>query len=227
MIFSKAKLSRSAFGRDHNWELGSNGYRAHELVWSLFSDHEDRTRDFLFHWEMDDDLPVLYTVSQRPPKDKNGYFARIQSRDYDPSLEAGDHLSFLLRANPVVKRRNEEGRQVVHDVVMDAKSRQAESNARSQAQLVQEECARWLVGNEDFSRARRAGFRTDPASLSVERYERHQFKKPSTGRSIVIVTADLRGVLEVTDPDAFRRALFNGLGPSKAFGCGLMLVRRL
>ncbi|WP_083803977.1 type I-E CRISPR-associated protein Cas6/Cse3/CasE [Desulfonatronospira thiodismutans] len=33
-------------------------------------------------------------------------------------------------------------------------------------------------------------------------------------------------MLEVTEPDSFKETLFNGLGRSRAFGCGLMLVRR-
>lgn len=35
------------------------------------------------------------------------------------------------------------------------------------------------------------------------------------------------GLLRITDPDAFRETLTRGIGPSKAFGCGLMLVRRI
>lgn len=34
------------------------------------------------------------------------------------------------------------------------------------------------------------------------------------------------GLLRITDPDAFRKTLARGIGPAKAFGCGLMLVRR-
>jgi CRISPR system Cascade subunit CasE len=35
------------------------------------------------------------------------------------------------------------------------------------------------------------------------------------------------GLLRITDPDAFRETLSRGIGPAKAFGCGLMLVKRL
>lgn len=37
---------------------------------------------------------------------------------------------------------------------------------------------------------------------------------------------DLTGELQITDPDKFRQTLFTGLGRSKAFGCGLLMVRR-
>ncbi len=35
------------------------------------------------------------------------------------------------------------------------------------------------------------------------------------------------GLLRITDLDAFRETLTRGIGPAKAFGCGLMLVRRV
>ncbi|MGA7978862.1 MAG: type I-E CRISPR-associated protein Cas6/Cse3/CasE [Chromatiaceae bacterium] len=35
------------------------------------------------------------------------------------------------------------------------------------------------------------------------------------------------GVLTVRDPHALVRHLENGIGPAKAFGCGLMMVRRI
>ncbi|MBW2329897.1 MAG: type I-E CRISPR-associated protein Cas6/Cse3/CasE [Deltaproteobacteria bacterium] len=34
-------------------------------------------------------------------------------------------------------------------------------------------------------------------------------------------------MLTVTEPDAFKGVLQFGIGPAKAFGCGLMLVRRV
>jgi CRISPR system Cascade subunit CasE len=38
---------------------------------------------------------------------------------------------------------------------------------------------------------------------------------------------DFSGELLVTDPKLFQQALFDGLGHAKAFGCGLLLVRRI
>lgn len=37
---------------------------------------------------------------------------------------------------------------------------------------------------------------------------------------------DLRGSLTVTEPATFLAALARGFGRAKAFGCGLMLIRR-
>lgn len=41
------------------------------------------------------------------------------------------------------------------------------------------------------------------------------------------LTVRFDGLLRITDPDAFRETLICGIGPAKAFGCGLMLVSRV
>ncbi|MCF6252652.1 MAG: type I-E CRISPR-associated protein Cas6/Cse3/CasE [Methylococcaceae bacterium] len=34
------------------------------------------------------------------------------------------------------------------------------------------------------------------------------------------------GTLQITDVDKFKKILFDGIGRSKAFGCGLLMIRR-
>ncbi|MDM7986093.1 MAG: type I-E CRISPR-associated protein Cas6/Cse3/CasE [Smithella sp.] len=41
------------------------------------------------------------------------------------------------------------------------------------------------------------------------------------------LTVRFDGLLRITEPDAFRETLVRGIGPAKAFGCGLMLVKRV
>jgi len=40
-------------------------------------------------------------------------------------------------------------------------------------------------------------------------------------------SVDFLGDLEITDVEKFTKALFQGIGRAKAFGCGLMLVKRI
>jgi CRISPR system Cascade subunit CasE len=40
-------------------------------------------------------------------------------------------------------------------------------------------------------------------------------------------SVDFAGELEITDPEKFRQTLFNGLGRAKAFGCGMLMVRKM
>ena len=39
-------------------------------------------------------------------------------------------------------------------------------------------------------------------------------------------TLDFQGVLTVGDPDSLLPAIARGFGAAKAYGCGLMLIRR-
>ncbi|MEW8228495.1 MAG: type I-E CRISPR-associated protein Cas6/Cse3/CasE [Candidatus Thiodiazotropha endolucinida] len=49
---------------------------------------------------------------------------------------------------------------------------------------------------------------------------------PEKGRSAGFSTLDLSGEVLVSDADLFTNMLMEGIGPAKAFGCGLMMVRR-
>jgi CRISPR system Cascade subunit CasE len=47
------------------------------------------------------------------------------------------------------------------------------------------------------------------------------------GKAGKVVTATFSGQISVNDPTQMRSILENGIGSAKAFGCGLMLVRRI
>ncbi len=50
---------------------------------------------------------------------------------------------------------------------------------------------------------------------------------PQKKRDAGFSSVDFEGEIEVTDTELFTKALFDGIGPAKGFGCGLMLVRRV
>jgi len=58
----------------------------------------------------------------------------------------------------------------------------------------------------------------------VTAYRQHAKKRK--GADIRFSSLDYEGVLKVTDLDLFNQTLRRGMGKSKAFGCGLMMVRR-
>lgn len=51
-------------------------------------------------------------------------------------------------------------------------------------------------------------------------------KTPMRNERVGFSSVDLTGELQITDVEKFNIALFNGIGRSKAFGCGLLLVKR-
>jgi len=65
----------------------------------------------------------------------------------------------------------------------------------------------------------------DILQFQAEGYRWHHLNKK--GKNAGFSSVDFEGVLNVVDPEIFvRKCLFGGIGPAKAFGCGLMLVRR-
>lgn len=66
------------------------------------------------------------------------------------------------------------------------------------------------------------------AKLQSSAYAWHGLQqKAKKGEKAGFSSVDFTGELEVTDPEKFRQTLFDGLGRAKAFGCGLLLVKRL
>lgn len=50
---------------------------------------------------------------------------------------------------------------------------------------------------------------------------------PRKGKTAGFSSVDFEGEIEVVDAELLSKGLFDGIGPSKAFGCGLLLVRRV
>jgi len=61
--------------------------------------------------------------------------------------------------------------------------------------------------------------------FQAEGYRWHAL--PKKGKSAGFSSVDFEGGLRITNVTLFKEALFYGIGRAKAFGCGLMLVRRL
>lgn len=223
-------------------ELAQSPYAEHQWLWQFFPSSTDQTRDFVFRRHELEQMPRFYVVSKRPPTAFSEAW-QVQSRAYDPQLQADQRLSFQLRANPVITRKNADGKSRRHDVVMQAKKQllaehglgqeakwkdwKDESNKPLLYELVQKHCAAWLDGV-----AKRNGFEivlTDEdepqRKLQVDAYE--QSKAGKRDHLIRFSAVDFSGELLVTNPELFKQALFNGIGHAKGFGCGLLLVRRI
>ncbi len=204
----------------------TDAYREHQALWRLFEEDAGADRDFLFRREQREGRPAFYLVSSRAPVRDQGIW-HIEHKPYRPRLRTGQRLAFSLRANPVVTRTDSNGRRQRHDVVMNRKHAPdyrdlPERERPPLAQLVQEAGIHWLE-----TRAERCGFAFEETAVRVDGYVRHRLPARGKGKPIQLSTLDFTGVLEVTDPEAFTATLVQGIGPAKAFGCGLLLVRPL
>ena len=197
-------------------DAGPRAAATHRLVWALFADAPTRQRDFLWREE----APGRFmTLSARPPAALDLF--EVDSKPFSPCLAVGDQLGFALRANAVVARAEAPGyRGKRHDVVMDA-LRRAPEGQRAEARLgiVIETGRSWLA-----RQGAAHGF-TPHDGVGVDGYEQIEIARDA-GRPARFSQLDLSGVLTVTDPVAFLTALAAGFGRARAFGCGLMLIRR-
>jgi CRISPR system Cascade subunit CasE len=198
----------------------------HRLLWTLFAGDADDRRDFLWRETTRGSglgaRAAFYVLSARMPCDPHGLF-QLETKEFKPVLRAGDCLAFALRANPVVTRPcpgKRHGKR--HDVVMDRLSAHGSDTRAELRQSVIEEAGRaWLL-----QQGERHGFRLrdDLRPLRVDGYQQLQVPRP--GPAVRFSVLDFEGVLEVTDPERFLDRVRTGFGKAKAFGCGLMLLRR-
>ncbi len=195
-------------------------HHGHQLMWSLFSDQPTRARDFLWR-EMNPGS--FYILSARVPQDAHALFEIAPPIPFAPALEQGDRLTFSLRAN-ALKRRWDEDRQrtTKHDVVMHA-LRQVEKDERAALRLetAQQEGRAWLA-----RQGCRAGFAVTETQIRVDRYEQHRVRRRK-GAPMSFATIEIEGALTVTDVPTFLSSVTQGFGGAKAYGCGLMLIKRL
>ena len=155
----------------------------------------------------------------RTPVDAHGLFD-VERKPFAPELAVGQRLAFTLRVNATVSRATASGRSHRCDVVMDALSNvPKEQRAVARPEAMQTAAHGWLQRQGDAH-----GFTLH--AVAVDGYERVAMPRPSGGRAIFGVL-DLSGVLEVTHPELLVAKLGQGFGRARAFGCGLMLVRRV
>jgi CRISPR system Cascade subunit CasE len=63
--------------------------------------------------------------------------------------------------------------------------------------------------------------------VRITERQRHSFTKGGKGPRVTFHSATFEGRLRVTDPVAFTARLLDGIGPSKAYGCGLLTLAPL
>jgi CRISPR system Cascade subunit CasE len=190
----------------------------HHLVWTLFADGRDRRRDFLWREIRAGEFLIL---AARSPSDPHRLFD-LESKPFAPALRPGQQLRFDLRANPVISIPAEPGmRGKRHDVVMHAISNLGSGErAAAREGAIREAGSAWLA-----RKGAAAGFRIQPEKLYTDHYERVRVPRENE-RAVVFSVLTFQGVLTVDEPAQFVASLLRGFGAAKAYGCGLMLIRR-
>ena len=201
----------------------------HRLIWTLFPGR-DAVREFL--WRADGRGRFLI-LSHREPV-QSDLFRPLDTTDFSPLLAPGDCLDFVLRANATKDRRVPKtacGRRPHRrvDLVMDALHKTPGQSALGTDRISERPSLRMNLADQvatDWLAAQgaRGGFVLE--RVRVEDYSVRQLSRAGKDR-VTFGMLDLRGILSVKEPDTFLATLGNGLGRARAFGCGLMLIRRV
>ncbi len=197
-------------------EAARNPYDLHRNLWRLFPGEERESRDsgeadrqgFLFRIEHSaTGRPTRLLVQSRRPPEVTGGIALVRTREFIPKPVTGQRLAFLLTANPI---------KTIADAQREAKS--GKQSEKCRVPLIKEDEQRaWLV--------RKLSVGAEIEATDVLPHPPTYFRKGNRGGKLV--TCTFEGVLRVRDPGSLATLMENGIGPAKAFGCGLLLVRRV
>lgn len=205
--------------------LLGNRQEMHKAVMQAFPPGSVEQGEGRVLWRLDSDQHVhtLYVVSPIQPDfthivENAGWVSQTwNSVSYDgflDSLAQGQHWGFRLQANPVKRQFVAGGR------------------GKVLPHVTPEQQVQWLA-----DRAENLGFALSPAddgTLAVATTKREDLRfnrrdKNLAGRSkqVTIRNVQFDGNLQVTDVSALRTTLLTGIGKGKAYGCGLLTLRKL
>lgn len=185
-----------------------NPYEIHRSLWSAFHDAPDQTRDFLFRVEQCSTRQVQVLMqSQRQPEVKVAILRLIASKYLELNLAEGSQLQFLLIANPVKTIADEQGR-------LDSNGEVKKCRVPL---IKEEEQIAWLKRKLDGAAL--------VNMIEVEKQLPLYFRKGSKPGKIQPYA--FKGVLQVTDASTLKDLMQQGIGPAKAFGCGLLSLARI
>ncbi|MDF7680087.1 type I-E CRISPR-associated protein Cas6/Cse3/CasE [Enterobacteriaceae bacterium ESL0689] len=211
MYLSRITLYTSQFSPEQLLQLIERGeYVMHQWLWQLFPAME--ARQFLYRREELQGALRFFVLSAQPPVASE--IAEVQCRPFDPALSVGQQLCFSLRANPTICKAGKR-----HDLLMDAKRQvKAHVDKRDIWPYQQKAALTWLA-----QQGERHGF--TPTEVSIDAYRQQQIRSQKSRRSIQFSSVDYNGTLVVNQPALFLQSLASGYGKSRAFGCGLMMIK--
>ncbi|EOW1326647.1 type I-E CRISPR-associated protein Cas6/Cse3/CasE [Klebsiella aerogenes] len=185
-------------------------YVMHQWLWQLFP--AEQQRQFLYRREELQGAFRFFVLSAQLPAESEIF--EIQSRAFNPQLRVGQKLRFSLRANPTICKSGKR-----HDLLMDAK-RQVKGLVESKDIWAHQRQAAldWLTRQGEQS-----GFAL--AEADVDAYRQQLIRREKSRQAIQFSSVDYTGTLVVDDPALFLQRLASGYGKSRAFGCGMMMIK--
>lgn len=139
----------------------------------------------------------IIMVSNRIPNVPK-WFGESQSKKYEPDIPENTTLHYRITANPTIKK---DGKRVPLNI----------NKTKSHSYCATD----WINDRLKCNGAE---------ALSINILENKNMKAKGGKAKFFAVTFD--GVLVVKDKEKFKNVLMSGIGHEKAYGCGLLLVKR-
>lgn len=202
MILTKVKLDlRSPSARQALTDCGD----MHRNIQALFGESRE-------------DAGVLYRA-QKTERGCTVYILSSRKPVFDEAAARNGMIPAGTRDMTAVEGLFAEGRRFRFDLLtMPSKKESDRTRKNSQRRILRdpEERLAWLA-----RKAEAGGFRI----LSASDEEGETLRAKKSGGELWIHTTRFTGVLEITDPDRFLSAWKGGIGPEKAYGLGMLMVR--
>ncbi len=225
-------------------------YELHQTIWKGFQGLKqgERERRFLYRHEETDSHHSVFVQSVTEPDwsflDNEAEGTTAQMKTFDPNkIEPDVRFKFFLRSNPVIYRKGytdpdaqQKKRQGQRRIVVGAGMEYLAARLGVSIHDLpsrEEKQVEWLK-----NKGTQGGFTIEYDDLdrpllivgpSLDHIVRKPkvHCKPKEDEFITITGVDFTGILRVTDPVLFEKSLREGIGRSKAFGFGLLSIKRI
>ena len=189
-----------------------NPYLLHKKIWNLFPDKADEKRSFLFRVENQGQKGVQHILLQSSyePQPANGELVLLNKPkkvQFD-GITNGASYRFLLRANPTKRIKDSGGKTT--------------NQGRVRVPIIDEdEIIAWL--------SRQFEGLAEIKTVALAQQDLLYFRKNKGNKNHVgkIQTVTYSGILTVIESESLVNKMKEGIGPAKAFGCGLLTLAKI
>ena len=189
-----------------------NPYMVHKKIWNLFPDKADEKRSFLFRVENLGQKGVQHILLQSSyePQPANGELVLLNKPkkvQFD-GITNGASYRFLLRANPTKKIKDSGGKTT--------------NQGKVRVPIIDEdEIIAWL--------SRQFEGLAEIKAVTLAQQDLLYFRKDKGNQNHVgkIQTVTYSGILTVVESESLVNKMKDGIGPAKAFGCGLLTLAKI
>lgn len=186
-------------------------YQLHKKIWQLFPDKADEERSFLFRVEKAEQRCAQHILLQSacPPQAASNELLLLKKpKEIHFEIKSGGRYRFMLCANPTKRITDKDGKE--------------ENQGKVRVPIIDEaEIVAWL------KRQFEGCAEIDAVELTQKNLIRFHKNKKDQAHFGKIQTVTFLGILTVTDSELLIGKITKGIGPAKAFGCGLLTLAKI